>query len=1211
MAAKPSLDQLLKDVNLERQNQPCTNYHLSKIALRITQWQTIAPHLRLEEADEEEIVTKCPNNVRAQSLEMLRKWRKKNGDKATYRRLAKVFWKVDRVDLAGRVCNVLTSECSSSESEGESEQGCVGGSGSQRWTLPMYADYLKGMYRTTRPHVLSHKLLPPPTRTVFNLALIQKETVEFGPNEELVRLLQRGQVKEAAESHTEIELSHLMRADDEVRKVILIEGAPGSGKSTLAWHICQEWEKGNLFTEYEVVVFVQLRDLELQSATSVADILPVESTDMAPVIAALLTRSGWWGRGVLLVLDGWDELQPDCPLHSLLMQLIANPTRLNMHFSSLIITSRPVTSGELQCHASSRVEVLGFKPKEVEQYFKACFGTDCLNYTRFVDQLRERPVVYASCFLPLNAVIVVHTFHACNSSLPHTLHGVFQELVLSCIMRHVTERCSTKSDITASHLQDLPSDIGEPLLALSSLAFQGIRVNKAVFSEEDFKVHKCPVDLNTTLSLVQVVESFRTRRCCKSYSFFHLQIQELLAAYHISKLEEDEQVRIFKDLFGQPRFAAVLQFYAAFTKLQAEGMMEVLGDMANRWVYSTYKTILQCIYEAQDRSLCKRFWYVSSRKNVETFSLTTHSDPLYTIALAYFLCHCCYYYTEDLSVSIYGFVNIRLLLKEILKHQLQITAASPHCLTYGSLKFTLEPVEVHHRETFLQHASELLESLQLFITELVLNMKDCNEKLSINVSTYWTSLERAQLFDPVCSVESTNEPNCRLVDFICSSKHLLSLTASCVNLQVPQLYLKAVCNALATNSAIKYLTLHYCHFNLTDPAGPLLYTIPLSNNLKVIDLTCTSLGGCVSPLLMGLASNTSVVELILEDCKVDLTGENGQALSNMLRTNTTLRALNLSFNGAVDLQAICVALTSNTSLAYLDLSECKLTATAESGRALTDMLQTNTTLKSLKLDDNDGISNEGAVYLAQGLAQNRGLETLSVVRCGISTAVVELAEALKTNKCLLSLDMSHSVVVGERFVHIVRSLQVNSTLRDLRASRCGIAHTAIVDIVRSSLESLDLSHNPIGDEGAEHIAQLVTKCRSLYQLNLEGCGIGDRGVECLASSLEGNTSLEILHIPWNRFTDTGLLALGRSLKRNKALKTLTVGVPYHTQLYVYAYTGGTQLYTTVGQKQFVLSLCENEHLTYLRLSSISDVRDELNKVNEIRRDKNRNSLSTF
>ena len=1253
MAAKPSLEQLLKDVNLERQNQPCTNYHLSKIALHVTQWQTIAPHLRLEEADEEEIVTKYPNNARAQSLAMLRKWRKKNGDKATYRRLAKVFWKVDRVDLAGRVCKVLTSECSSSESEGESEQGCVGGSGSQRWTVPRYTSYLKGRYRTTRPHILSHKLLPPPTRTVFNLALIQKQRLEFGPNEELVRLLQRGQVKEAAKSHTEIELSNLMTADDEERKIILIEGAPGSGKSTLTWHICQQWDKGELFTEYEMVVFVQLRDLGLQSATTVAEILPAVHADMARDIAASLVSSRRCGERVLFVLDGWDELQPDYPLHSLLMQLIANPACLNMHFSSLIITLRPVTSGELQHHASSRVEVLGFKPEEVQQYFKACFTGDHQQYRRFMAQLREHPVLEASCFLPLNAMIIFVTFCANNYSLPHTLHAVFEKLVLSCIVRHVTDRGEAKDGITASCLSDLPPDIEVPLSALSSLAFQGIRVNKAVFSETDLKGFNLPTDLSSTLSLVQVVESFGVCRRSKSYNFFHLQIQELLAAYHISKLEEDEQVRIFKDLFGQPRFAAVFQFYAAFTKLQGEGIKEVLVDMIKE---ERHETVLQCIYEAQDPYLCQFIgWtlHTLAQKALEDsfLFLSSKSNPLYIIALGYFSCCFCFYCSEELSISTseLDIVNFRLLVQEFLRQQSHLTTAPLQHHTSGSLAFHLNLSVGQYWDTFVQCANELVSSLHPFVTGLVLHLSDETifHKLSKDVRPLCRLVENAsslQYFEIICSgslsmistydpaptfvhsirsteqvhsfkvqdfsqsgLKSIEEPSIlTLVHSICNKKQLHSFTLKKANVLISPTALKTVCSVMATNSSIKYLTLNSCHFDLTGPAGPLLYAISLSNNLKVIDLTGTSLGGCVSPLLMGLASNTSVVELILEGCKVDLTGENGQALSNMLRTNTTLRALSLrgfrhdlvifgNKTRAVDLQAICVGLTSNTSLAYLNLSWCELTATVESGRALTDMLQTNTTLKSLKLDYNDVISNEGAVYLAQGLAQNRGLETLSIAWCGISTAVVELAEALKTNKCLLSLYISRNKDVGERFVHIVRSLQVNSTLRDLRAWDCGIARTAIVDIVGSSLESLDLSVNPIGDDGAEHIAQLVTNSRSLYQLNLEECGIGDRGVECLASSLEGNTSLEILHIRGNMFTDTGLLALGRSLKRNKALKTLNV-----------AGCG-----TPDGQKQFVLSLCENEHLAYLGLSHGSDVRDELTKVNQIRRDKNCNSLSTF
>ena len=1224
MAEKPSLDQLLKGIDHAKLIQICTDQHLSEIARQITEWESIAPDFELDEVDEEEIVKKYPKKVKAQNLAMLRQWRKKRGDKATYKRLAKVFWKVDRTDLVVKLCKILSHESSSSESEGESEQGCAGGSGSQRWTVPRYANYLKCRYRTTRPPVQSHQLLPPPTRTVFNLALIQKERLEFGPNEELVRLLQRGQVKEAAESHTEIELSNLMTADDEERKVILIEGAPGSGKSTLAWHICQQWEKGELFAEYEVVVFVQLRDPKVQSAKAVADILPVPSQSMGTAVASLLTGDGRWGKGVLLVLDGWDELQPDCPAHSLLMQLVQIPDYLNMDGSSLIITSRPVSSSELQCFASSRVEVLGFKPEEVQQYFKACFDRDHQLYARFIAQLNERPVIEASCFLPINAVIVFVTFRASICSLPRTLHEVFEKLVLSCIVRHVTDREEFKGRFTTSCLADLPPDIEVPLSALSSLAFHGVWVNKVVFSERDLEVFHLPTDLSSTLSLVQVVESFGVCGHSKSYNFFHLQIQELLAAYHISKLEEDEQVRIFKELFGQPRFAAVLQFYAAFTKLQARSIREILVDMLKSREY--YTTVLHCVYEAQDPSLCQFVGHTlraTTKPEAPYFHLRSQSSPLYIIALGYFLCYYCYYCSEELSVSVRNVVNMKLLVKEFLRQQSHITAVQPQCHTFGSLAFEIRLSDNCYWESFIQNTSELLRSLSPFITRLVFDMggNTSLQKLLMNLSMLvgrCSSLQHSVVCGQSKAVSFEELDLLKFVHCIHRHKQLHTFEFHNVTFKASYSAIKAVCHAMATNSAIKYLVLHDCQFDLTYSPKPLPHTIEISNHLKVIDLTGTSLGGCESPLLMVLASNTSVVELILEGCEVDLTGENGQALSNMLRINTTLRALNLrgkwdvihveGKRTQVDLQAICVDLTFNTSLAYLDLRGCRLTATAESGRALTDMLQTNTTLKSLKLDANDGISNEGVVYLAQGLAQNRGLETLSIAGCGISTAVVELAEALKTNKCLLSLNISHNKDVGERFVHIVRSLQVNSTLRDLRAGWCGIAHTGIVDIVGSSLESLDLSMNPIGDEGAEHIAQLVTNSHSLYQLDLEGCGIRDRGVECLASALEGNNSLEILYISGrmlidaaqneiaqNKFTDTGLLALGRSLKRNKALKTLDVA----------------QCGTQDGMKQFVLSLCENEHLTYLCLPYGDEVSDELNKVNQTRQDKNRNSLSTF
>ena len=76
-----------------------------------------------------------------------------------------------------------------------------------------------------------------------------------------------------------VELEDILRIDKKNRKVILIEGSPGSGKSTLSWNICQRWGAGELFQEYEVVILVQLRDPEVQVATTLSHLLPAAQNE--------------------------------------------------------------------------------------------------------------------------------------------------------------------------------------------------------------------------------------------------------------------------------------------------------------------------------------------------------------------------------------------------------------------------------------------------------------------------------------------------------------------------------------------------------------------------------------------------------------------------------------------------------------------------------------------------------------------------------------------------------------------------------------------------------------------------------------------------------------------------------------------------------------------------------------------------------------------
>ena len=66
----------------------------------------------------------------------------------------------------------------------------------------------------------------------------------------------------------------------------------------------------------------------------------------------------------------------------------------------------------------------------------------------------------------------------------------------------------------------------------------------------------------------------------------------------------------FQQLFIQPRFAAVFQFYAAITKLIIPGIRQVIAKIVDAKSKPLLVSLLRCLHEAQDPSLCL---YVAER----------------------------------------------------------------------------------------------------------------------------------------------------------------------------------------------------------------------------------------------------------------------------------------------------------------------------------------------------------------------------------------------------------------------------------------------------------------------------------------------------------------------------------------------------------------------------------------------------------------------
>ena len=463
--------------------------------------------------------------------------------------------------------------------------------------LRSYTSYLKDLYIS-----MSHSRTPQhwthlPRCEFIQLAMIKDEELRRGePEEEMIKLAQQGKIETILDHKEQIALDQLFEKDcntDSISsppsytslgfnqpsllqqnpRTILIEGAPGGGKSTLALHICHQWAQGaSWLTRFDIVVLVYMRDEAVQNAITLADILPTHSHQSESIIPLILASCG---EGVLFIFDGWDEFPSHLMNNSLVSTIIRQPHKLSLHRSTVLVTSRPVSSGSLLSIADRRVEILGFTQLQIREYIEKALKGDSTRISELIQHLEKHPVLEGYCYIPLNAAILVHIFLTMKGALPTTLHELFCSLVVCCIIReHATHNLDTCTHLLEiSSLLCLPDDLETKLSSLSMLAYNGVMQNKVVFYPKDLQAFQLPTDL-PSLGLIQAIEGLSLYSKSLSYNFLHLSVQELLAAYHVSRFSPNEQVEVFKKLFGSTRFLAVLHNYCGFTKLDNPGIQE-------------------------------------------------------------------------------------------------------------------------------------------------------------------------------------------------------------------------------------------------------------------------------------------------------------------------------------------------------------------------------------------------------------------------------------------------------------------------------------------------------------------------------------------------------------------------------------------------------------------------------------------------------------
>lgn len=577
-----------------------------------------------------------------------------------------------------------------------------------------------------------------------------------------------------------VELENILTVDSTKRKLIVIEGVAGIGKSTFVLNVCQRWANQTLFQGYKYVILVELHDPTLQSAKSLSDILPCRNRDghrdaeAAKEAAEKIVDED--GENTLFIFDGWDVFPLESRKNSLICEIIFNPERHAVNWSTIVITSRPDSSSDLHCIASSKVRIFGFTPVEVKEYFTKTLK-DSSKVDRLVSHLYKYPSLHSSCYIPLNAAIIVHIFCSHGETFPRTLHDAFCMVVKNCIKHYVSKVTPERELTFLPHNQSLPrykimalpSDLKEQLNKIALLAHKGSLELTTTLTEKDLQ----EVGLTSpfpTLGLLQSVESLAT--CGKSnfYVFMHSSIQQFLTALHVSQFTSDLQAISFERSFSRDNFSflsvftktnpqvyllTIMQYFAGFTELKGpkirekvlevvraykevrHGMLILLRHNMALMRTRPFVSLVCCLHEAQNKSLCE---LVASQLDAEISLTHNCSVNVYEcVSIGYLLRF--FKSNEVVSVDLsHTYIDsdcIDLLCKEFsdCKGQicsLKLDLGGNHICAEGAKSITqllftnhLVHLDLSHNSISNTGANHIAKALQSNTSLLLLNLHSC------------------------------------------------------------------------------------------------------------------------------------------------------------------------------------------------------------------------------------------------------------------------------------------------------------------------------------------------------------------------------------------------------------------------------------------------------------------------------------------------------
>ena len=415
----------------------------------------------------------------------------------------------------------------------------------------------------------------------------------------------RRDIDEVCGEKTGISIKNLFKSIDD-GSLMLLEGRPGSGKTTLMVEMACKSKK-EIFEHAKIVILVHLRQLSQTGDIYLSQLLEAScnrlSSEEIKCIRSFIERE--CGENVVFLLDGYDEYSYGMSKHNIVKKIL---TRELFTKSIVVVSSRPAATIEFRQRATKYIEVVGFLKAQVIHYIKCFFENNEKKASSLIQHLESHPNLLNICYLPLHCAMLVFLAQE-DSPLPKTETEFYRLFTLTWMFRSSHKTSTYPSSLKS--FDDLRKEDKQQLDKVCCLAYHATLESKQVFTAEEVKdIHgiEIPSQQDTQCGLEMLVTDrifVLTGGTKKTYSFFHLTIQEFLAALYLCMLKDQENIYIIKRHGSDGRLSVILRFLCGMMDYSTPATQTIFDAIleatpSNRLLH------IQCSDEFQSPLSCTR-----------------------------------------------------------------------------------------------------------------------------------------------------------------------------------------------------------------------------------------------------------------------------------------------------------------------------------------------------------------------------------------------------------------------------------------------------------------------------------------------------------------------------------------------------------------------------------------------------------------------------